>query len=54
MNRLDILSAIQRLACSQGSYGRLYQAIQEDATILDTLEAQKFGDVLDMVMFLEC
>ena len=58
MNREQILNAIRSLAASQGFYGRLYEALakgtQESEDFLATMEAQNFGDVVDMVMWLEC
>lgn len=54
MTREQILSAIQTLAQTQGFYGRLYERIREDESILDTLEAQNFRGVVDMVMWFEC
>lgn len=53
MGREEILAAVRNLAMSQGSYGRLLERIENDETILDTLEEQNFGDVVDMVMWLE-
>ncbi len=53
MKREEILAAIKNLALSQGFYGRLLERIENDETILDTLEEQNFGDVVDMVMWLE-
>ena len=59
MNREQILDAIEMLAHSQGFYGRLLEEIMsapEDVfeNVMNTLEAQKFGNVVDMVMFFEC
>lgn len=53
MTREEILEAIKDLAKSQGYYGRILRAIEEDETILDTLEEQNFNDVVDMVLYLE-
>lgn len=53
MNREEILENIKMLSISQGFYGRLLDAIEEDETILDDLEAQHFKDVVDMVMYIE-
>ena len=53
MTREWILGAIKDLAKSQGYYGRLLRAIEEDETILDTLEEQNFNDVVDMGLYLE-
>ena len=54
MNKEQIIEAIKELSYSQGFYGRLLRAIEENPSILDELEAQHFGDVVDMVMFIEC
>lgn len=58
MNREQILSTIGSLAASQGFYGRLYNALtngtEESENFLATMEEQNFGDVVDMVMWLEC
>ena len=58
MNREQILNAIRSLAASQGFYGRLYEALtngtEQSENFLATMEAQNFGDVVDMVMWLEC
>lgn len=53
MNEQQILDAVRELAMSQGFYGRLLQSLQEDHDALVYLAAQKFGDVLDMILFLE-
>ena len=53
MTREEILENIKMLARSQGYYGRLLWAIEEDESILDRLEEQNFNDVVDMVLFLE-
>ena len=57
----DILNVIIELSYSQGFYGRLYNAIMEckenDPSsyedFVDELEAQNFGDALDVVLFFE-
>ena len=58
MNREQILNAIRSLAASQGFYGRLYERLTDGSDsaedFLDTMEEQNFGDVVDMVMWLEC
>ena len=54
MNEEQILAAVERLACSQGFYGRLYEELVNNEEYLHYLAEQKFGDVVDMVMFLEC
>lgn len=57
MNRTQILNAISQLAASQGFYGRLYNALtsgtEEAEEFMEQMEAQNFGDVVDMVMWLE-
>ena len=58
MNRQEILSSIQSLSMSQGFYGRLYQFLTSgyDAAeaYMNKLEEQKFNDVVDLVMYIEC
>lgn len=54
MNKTEILKAVSELALCQGFYGRLLEELQENDAALSYLEAQNFGDVVDMVMFLEC
>ena len=57
MKKEQILSAINNLSASQGFYGRLYEKLtdgsEESEAFLNTLEKQNFGDVVDMVMWLE-
>lgn len=56
MNREQILESIKSLAASQGSYGRLYDYLtygESGEELLDLMEEQNFGDVVDMVMWLE-
>jgi len=57
MKKEQILSAIGNLSASQGFYGRLYEKLtdgsEESEDFLNTLEKQNFGDVVDMVMWLE-
>lgn len=57
MNKEQILDAISQLAASQGFYGRLYEALtngtEEAEEFMEQMEAQNFGDVVDMVMWLE-
>jgi hypothetical protein len=53
MSKEEILSVIRTLAMSQGFYGRLLEAIEENEEILDDLVAQNFGDVVDLVMYIE-
>ena len=54
MNEMQILEAIMSLARSQGFYGRLLQAIENDYDILEMLVAQNFKDTVEMILFLEC
>ena len=62
MNREDILNAIRMLAQSQGFYGRLLARILEVKEydpdtyeeFMAELEAQNFGDPVDMVLYFEC
>lgn len=58
MNRQEILSSIQSLSMSQGFYGRLYQFLtngnDEAEEYMKKLEEQKFNDVIDLVMYIEC
>ena len=58
MNREQILSAIGSLAASQGFYGRLYDRLTDGSDsaedFLAAMEEQNFGDVVDMVIWLEC
>ena len=57
MKKEQILNAINNLSASQGFYGRLYEKLtdgsEESEDFLNTLEKQNFGDVVDMVMWLE-
>ena len=58
MNRQEILSSIQSLSMSQGFYGRLYQFLtngnDKAEEYMKKLEEQKFNDVVDLVMYIEC
>lgn len=62
MKRDDILNVIAELSASQGFYGRLYRALIEmrDGSpevyneYMEQLEAEKFGDALDLILYLEC
>ena len=57
MDREKILDAIRSLAASQGFYGRLYDSLTDGSEqadeFLNTMEEQNFGDVVDMVIWLE-
>ena len=58
MKKNEILAAIRSLSMSQGFYGRLYQFLtngnDEAEEYLNKLEEQKFNDVVDLVMYIEC
>ena len=62
MKMNQILVTIRTLACSQGSYGRLYRALMDMRDneperyqgVVAELEGQNFGDAVDMVMYFEC
>lgn len=58
MNRYEIENIMQTLAMSQGMYGRMLSAIysapeDEQERFWENMEAQNFGDALDVVLFLE-
>ncbi len=57
MDREKILDAVAMLAQSQGFYGRLLRFLtsgtDEAENMLAEMEAQNFGDTLDMVLWLE-
>ena len=62
MKRAEIMNTIRQLACSQGFYSRLYSRLADaeannfDAydAFMGELEAQNFGDAVDLVLYLEC
>ena len=58
MNKKQILKAIKNLAKSQGFYERLYNKLtdgsEESEAYLEELVEQKFKNVVDLVMFIEC
>lgn len=54
MNEEQILSAVERLSHSQGYYGRVLEYLNENPEALSRLAEQNFGDVVDLVLFLEC
>ena len=58
MKREEILSAVRQLSMSQGFYGRLYTFLTEESdeaeNALQEMEAQNFGDIVDMVLWIEC
>lgn len=57
MNREQILSTICSLAYSQGFYGRLYEYLTDGSDsaekALDKMGQQNFGDLMDLIMWLE-
>lgn len=58
MDRNEIRNTIETLAKSQGFYGRVLNAIDEaeperQEEIWNTLEAQNFTDLVDLVMYFE-
>ena len=54
MNEEQILSAVESLSHSQGFYGRLLEYLIGSPEVLSRLAKQNFGDVVDLVMFVEC
>lgn len=58
MNKKQILKAINNLAKSQGFYERLYNKLtdgsEESEAYLEEMVEQKFKNVVDLVMFIEC
>lgn len=62
MERNEILATIRNLANSQGFYGRLYRAFidlkennpENYELVMEKLEAENFGDAIDLVLFFEC
>ena len=58
MNKEQILDAFRSLARSQGFYGRLLERIdsvdeETREAFLSDLESRNFGDVVDLVMWIE-
>lgn len=53
MSADEILDAVASLACSQGSYGRLFIELRANPDALQKLVDQKFNDTLDMILYLE-
>lgn len=61
MKMYQILAAIKSLSHSQGYYGRLFQNLMDIKSndpdkydeIASSLEDQKFGGILDMVLYFE-
>ena len=62
MDREAILGVFADLAYSQGFYGRLLASLEEakeynpDAyeAFMSDLEAQNFGDAVDLILYIEC
>ena len=58
MNRTQIMGTFKMLAQSQGFYGRLLRDIYELSDgaydeLMEELEAQNFGDAIDLIMYIE-
>lgn len=57
MKRNAILSLFRSLSCSQGFYGGLLSAIEEDEEwgndFLDELEKKNFKDEVDLILYIE-
>jgi hypothetical protein len=58
MKRAEIENVMRSLAMSQGFYGRLLNDIysapeDEQERFWENMEAQNFGDAVDVVLFLE-
>lgn len=57
MDRKQILRVFLDLSHSQGFYGRLLQAMQDDEVgrekLLSELEAQNFKDPVDLILYIE-
>lgn len=57
MNKEEILNSIQGLSKSQGLYGSLYNKLsdksEESEAYLEFLADQDFGDIVDLVMYIE-
>ena len=53
MNKNEIMAAIAGLARSQGFYGRLLEALQDNPEALEHLAEQQFETALDLVLYLE-
>lgn len=62
MNREEILTAMERLSTSQGSWGRLLSSLKmlkvtnpgEYERGMRKLENRHFKDPIDMIMYYEC
>lgn len=61
MKMNDIIEVIKMLACSQGFYGRMYDAIAELKAydpqgyedLVEDWESKNFADAVDFVMYVE-
>ena len=56
MNKVEILETLEMLACSQGSYGRYLNFLEEEGLLdeaLELLEQQNFKNTFDLIMFFE-
>ena len=53
MSKQQIIDAVKSLSSHQGYYSRLYNILLDNEGYLTYLESQKFGDIVDMIMFLE-
>ena len=61
MDENQILETLRSLACSQGSYSRLYHALIECKNsdpisyndIMDRLVEQKFSTPVDLILYIE-
>ena len=47
------LGWLKLLACSQGSYGRLLEQLENNAIAMEMLLENDFKDAVDMVLWLE-
>lgn len=50
---MDIMATVASLARSQGFYGRLLVALQDNPEALEHLAAQQFETAIDLVLYLE-
>ena len=57
MDKNDIMKALERLARASGKYARFLYNLLDDCEyrclVLDNLEAQRFKDTVDLVLYLE-
>jgi len=54
LTKIEIQKAIETLTRSQGFYGRILKALDNNDELLDKLVDKGFKDVVDLVMYLEC